>query len=253
MAAQRGSIPPAGPEFLRRFGSLYVINLPARRDRRHDFARQLDRIGLSIADPRVQVFPAIRPAAANGFPGIGAHGCFLSHLGVLRAARDAGLDSLVLCEDDLDFAPDFTARAPAVMAALAATGWDMVYAGHQRLPPADPATAAAGVQAVAPGTEIRCAHFLLLQGRVLAPLIAHLEAMLERPPGDPAGGPMHVDGAYNHFRRSRPGLEVLAVVPALGDQRASRSDISPTRWFDRLPVLREAATLLRQAGLRRRS
>ena len=62
----------------------FVINLPYRTDRRSEMQRELSRIGWNA-----QFFPAIRPASAGSFSSIGAHGCFLSHLAVLKAARNS--------------------------------------------------------------------------------------------------------------------------------------------------------------------
>jgi len=43
--------------------------------------KELSRIGW-----RAEFFPAVRPETAQGFPWIGARGCFLSHLAVLKSA-----------------------------------------------------------------------------------------------------------------------------------------------------------------------
>jgi glycosyl transferase, family 25 len=238
--------------FLAAARPLTVINLPERTDRRRAFERQLVRAGLEPGGPDVEVFPAIRPAGAGGFPTIGAHGCFLSHLEVLRRARDRGQDRLVLCEDDLDFAPDFAARLPAVLRALEREPWDILYAGHDALCPGRVVDAEAGLCEVPPDTPVLCSHFLVLRGPVIGELAGYLDAILQRPPGDPAGGPMHVDGAYSWFRRAMPQRRTLAAVPPLGRQRASRSDIHALKWFDRLPLLRGAATVLRDLALPRR-
>lgn len=56
---------------------------------------------------------------------------------------------------------------------------------------------------------------------------------------------MPVDGALNWVRRARPDLTALAAAPPIAHQRASRSDIAPLRWFDRLPVIRNMAGLAR--------
>ena len=88
--------------------------------------------------------------------------------------------------------------------------------------------------------------FVAVQGRHLAALVPYLEAMLARPPGDPLGGPMHIDGAYCWFRRAHPGMATWLTNPPLGYQRASRTDIHTLRWFDRRTW---SAALV--AGLRR--
>lgn len=243
-----------GPAFLEAMGPLYLINLAHRHDRRREFAAELGRIGLSLADPRVRIFPAVRPDAAGSFPSIGARGCFLSHLGVLRAALAEDAAGVVVCEDDLDFSADFARRMPEILAALPAADWDMVYAGHYGLPADLSADLPGGLVRLDPAQRVRATHFLLFRRSVLPALIAYLEAMLARPRGHPDGGPMHVDGAFNWFRKTHPDRIALAVLPALGHQRSSRTDIATRRWFDRLPFLRQTAGALHRvaARLRRR-
>lgn len=93
---------------------------------------------------------------------------------------------------------------------------------------------------------------LALDACAIARLVPYLQAMLERPSGDPAGGPMHVDGAYSWFRRAHPDLRTVLATPPLGYQRPSRTDVHALRWFDRLPGLHRVAALLRRVrtGLR---
>ena len=85
-----------------------------------------------------------------------------------------------------------------------------------------------------------------LDARVFGSLIAFLEAQLARVPGHPDGGPMHVDGSYNLFRRAHPEFETWLAVPELGYQRASRTDIHPLQWRDRAWGVRNAVGLLRR-------
>lgn len=68
-------------------------------------------------------------------------------------------------------------------------------------------------------------HFVTFQGEAIPAAVHYLEQILARPAGDPEGGPMHVDGAYNWFRRANPQFKTVLAVPELGFQRASRTDI----------------------------
>jgi glycosyl transferase family 25 len=237
---------PAGAMFVKALGPLVVINLAHRTDRRREFAAQLSRIGLGLDSEGIRLFPAVRPSEPGGFRSIGARGCFLSHLEVLRTAAAEGLDHIVVCEDDLDFAEDFAARAPDIVATLSATEWDILYAGHHGLPPGLAPDLAGRLARLAPAQKVQTTHFLVFRQRVVAPLIAYLEAILSRPPGHPEGGPMHVDGAFSWFRAAHPDVVTLAALPPLGHQRASRTDIHAPRWFDRLPVVRDLAGLARR-------
>lgn len=204
----------------------YVISLPHRTDRQKAMRRELSRIGWEA-----EFFPAVRPDNAAGFPSIGARGCFLSHLAVLKQAIQDGADRLIILEDDLSFVRDFSTRWPTVLAKLEAENWDVFYPGHviENLPE--------GLVWLDPSTAVRCTHFMMISGRVLPMLVVGLETILSRPAGHPLGGPMHVDGAYSTIRAQCPELATFVHGPALGFQRPSRTDISAPRWFDRFELL----------------
>jgi len=105
---------------------IQVINLPSRADRREDFGRELAAAGMSYAD--VRLFSAVRPDDANGFPSIGTLGCFLSHLGALRAAEPGR--PVLICEDDLNFSRDFLPRIGTIVERLRRDEWGVFYGGH---------------------------------------------------------------------------------------------------------------------------
>lgn len=234
-------MPPHPLDF---FQKLYVINLSSRPDRKQEMSEQLKKIGLSFAHPQVELFPAVRPETRAGFRTVGARGCFMSHLAVLRDARRNAYNRILICEDDLDFAADFKARMPAVIKRLARHDWAIFYGGHRL--DARPPIADSGLVAIPAPQPIDTAHFIAFERTVIASLIGFLEHLLSRPPGHPEGGPMDVDGAYTWYRRLHPALTTLAAFPVLGHQRRSRTDIHELRWFDRAPLVRQSI-----AGLRR--
>ncbi len=232
-------------DLLTTLGPLVVINLPYRADRRAEFAAQLHHVGLSFDHPRVKIFDAVRPDAPDGFPSIGARGCFLSHLGILRQAVAAGQDRILICEDDLDFTADALSRLPDLVARLRTEDWSLFYGGYGDTPGGKPI--AAGMVRLDADVGVSCTHFYAIRGAAIADLVQYLDAMLARPPGDPEGGPMHYDGALCWFRNAHPQHTTLAAVPPIGIQRPSRTDIHALRWFDRWPVVRSLATLVRRA------
>ncbi len=93
-------------------------------------------------------------------------------------------------------------------------------------------------------------HFVGIRRSVAQAMVPYLEAMLGRPEGDPRGGPMHVDGAYNWFRREHPEILTLCAVSPMAEQRPSRTDIHALTFLDRQPLLRPAMSVLR--GIKRR-
>ncbi len=185
----------------------------------------------------VRFYGAMRPTTAGKFPSVGARGCFESHLHILRRASSAGLQSLLIVEDDFDFS--HTNRAAAVIDRLAETDWDLFYGAH--LLPHDTENS---VAPVAPDQPVITSSFIGFRGRALPEIVQFLEDMLKRPAGSPDYGPMHVDGAYSVFRMLHPQFRTVAAFPPLGEQRRSRSDITP-KLFDRLPVMKQFAGFLR--------
>lgn len=228
------------------FDRIFVINLPSRTDRQVEMAAQLKSIGLSLAEGHVELFPAVRPDAAEGFPSIGARGCFMSHLAVLQTAQRMGLQRVAIFEDDLDFVADFNERIRPLLTQLARVDWSVFYGGYHLEAPLCDLDQGELLEAQ-PDQLIGTTHFVVFQGEAIAAAVRYLQAMLARPAGDPAGGPMHVDGAYNWFRRENPQFKTVLSIPELGFQRASRTDIHELCWYDKVPIFREGIACLRQA------
>src|SRR6202000_2989998 len=120
-----------------------------RADRRKEMEKQLRKIGWFA-----EFFPAIRPPDAGDFPSVGAYGCFIRHLEVLRKAEADGAGRLILLEDDVDFLPDFLSRWQFAMNGLQSLQWSIFYAGHS-------------LRATRPGLVllphtkgVQCAHFM---------------------------------------------------------------------------------------------
>lgn len=230
------------------FDQVRIINLVDRPDRRREMVRELERLGGMPAN--AAFYDAHRPGDAGPFPSIGARGCFESHLALLRNARDAGAGSLMILEDDLDFARDSRQRLARLIPELFGRQWDMFHGAHL--------LAAGGRDGLAqvPSDEgVMTTSLVCFNGPVLGQLVEFLEAMLRRPAGSPDYGPMHVDGAYSVFRMLHPAIQTFAAFPTLGRQRSSPSDVTPSgSLLDRWSGTRPLASLLRRGynALRRR-
>jgi glycosyl transferase family 25 len=164
---------------------------------------------------------------------------------VLEQALSVGETSVIICEDDLDFADDFLSRLPAVLDTIGREAWDILYAGYTSDQIGDLVGPEGNIFRLPHTHPVRCSHFYIIRGQAIADFHNYLGAMLSRPNGHPDGGPMHYDGAINHFRGDRPGLVALATLPTLGIQRRSRTDVHALRWFDRTPLVRNAVQFLR--------
>ncbi|MBR0697781.1 glycosyltransferase family 25 protein [Bradyrhizobium lablabi] len=210
----------------------FVINLPSRMDRRCEMEHQLRLVGWEDA----HFFAAVRRDELCGFPSAGAHGCFLSHLEVLRRARGR---PILIMEDDLNFSNDFPIRWQEALSALP-DDWSIFYPGHYNSLPQ-------GLTVLDPNEGMLCAHFMMINRDAVPAIVQGLEAILSRTPGHPDGGPQHVDGAYSTIRKQNPQLKTYIHGPSLGYQRRSRSDISRSKWFDRFSALSPIVATARRA------
>jgi glycosyl transferase family 25 len=223
-----------------RFEQVRIINLVDRVDRRREMIGELNRLG-GLA-PNTGFYEARRPLDSGGFPSVGARGCFESHLAVLRAARDAKAQNLLILEDDLDFTRDSRARMSRIVTELFSRHWDFFYGAHLLS-----ANGRRGLVEVPADEPVLTASFIGIAGGVLESLVGFLEALASRPPWSLDYGPMHVDGAYTVFRSLHPELVTLAAFPVLGRQRSSPSDITPSNMLlDRWKATRAIAALLRR-------
>ncbi|MBZ0130279.1 MAG: glycosyltransferase family 25 protein [Rhodobacteraceae bacterium] len=249
MAERNGN---GGASLLDLFDRVYVINLPARTDRRAEMERQLARVGLSFDRPEVVLFEAVRPADKGEFPTIGTRGCYLSHLGVIEQALADGCETFLLMEDDADFTQDFNLRMPLIRDGLQGRHWDFLYGWSPGRHDARAPAGNAEIVSIAPDHAVKLAHFLGMRRGAAERALPYLQAIASRPYGDPAGGAMHVDGAYGWFRAAHPDLVTLASLYPVAAQRSSRTDIHDLDWYDRIAPLRPILEALRRLKYRLR-
>jgi glycosyl transferase, family 25 len=149
-------------------GHAYVINLATRADRREEMGGELRKVGLAWGEPGVSLFAAARPSELNGFHTLGAHGCFLSHLGVLERALAEGRDSVLILEDDCSFTAGIENQLPALSGALRREDWSFSYGGclfyGAEEPPAQPGRA---IVEVAGAQPLWLAHCVAVRGAAL--------------------------------------------------------------------------------------
>lgn len=233
----------AGRRLIDTFQSVRIVNLAHRTDRRREMRAQLHRLGLDDSTPQVAFFPAASFADANGFPTAGTRGCYHSHLGVLEEALAAGRECVLILEDDLNFADGVEQSLVAAIDALADRPWSIFYGGALQW---EERAAERPIFAVDPERAIMGGHFVAFRGEAIPRAVALLRSMSERAPGDPRGGPMHVDGAYTWLRRLNPDLITVMANPMLGYQRSSKTDIHDLRFYDTVPVVKQSVALLRK-------
>jgi hypothetical protein len=228
------------------FEHIYIINLLTRTDRKVEMEQQLRRIGLSLESRNIELFAAVRPVEAGGFPSIGARGCFMSHLGVLENARARGFKSILILEDDFDFSRDFNLRFEGIEDHLQKNTWDLFYGGALNSLAAPQLSGASAVPAIHPAAGIMGSHCIAINKKGIDRLVPYFEAILSRPAGHAEGGPMHVDGAYSWFRSQNPDMVTLIAHPEIGHQRSSATDIHPQKWYERSALTGPVVSLVRK-------
>lgn len=221
------------------FESVRIINLAHRADRRRETVATLANLGAEIDGQTIAFHDASRPDNAGGFPTIGTRGCFLSHLEALTEARNAGVSSLLILEDDVAISRKELERLPTTLAALEREPWDLFYGGSPAPETANP------LSKVMPEQELLLTHFIAFSQRAIEGLVPHLEAILTREPGSPLGGPMHVDGAYAWFRANHPDIRAFAATPHIAHQRSSRTDVHDLGATDTGAILKPVIGIAR--------
>lgn len=231
------------PPLLEALDAIEIIHLPEREDRHRQLVRELRSIGISIDDPQVRIPHAPRPDDANGFPSRGVYGNFLSHLDILRRARDRGAAQVMVLEDDAIFRsrlrdPSFQRR---LVDELAQPGWGMSFLGHSLRLPSNESQSVF----VESRKHFRWAHCYVVHGDCLAPIVGFLETVIDRPRGHPLGGKMYIDGAFCLFRDQHSQFRTLVAQPVLSNQRGSPSSLGSRRWYHHAPLVETIAEAAR--------
>ena len=109
------------------FDAVYVINLDSRPDRMMDFRQGLRSLGMADheIDQKIIRFSGVIPAS-----GPGALGCTLSHLGIVREAKNAGYEKILVFEDDAIPYAEGIKHMNGVIEDLENENWDLYYLGY---------------------------------------------------------------------------------------------------------------------------
>jgi hypothetical protein len=224
------------------FDRTRIINIPSRKDRRLETVEEFTRHGFHFDERKIGFFEAVTPSEGNGFPSIGARGCFLSHLGVLEEAIRLNLKNILIMEDDIQFSKRISEYGKQAIESLEGMEWDIVYFGH-------PFEGSSSVNLPAwkvVDEPIHLSHFYAVNGKSIGKLRDFLFQILERPPGHPDGGPMHYDAALNTLIQSNKKIQAYYFTWNLGYQRPSRTDLHKLSIVDRAPLLRSVMAVLRK-------
>ncbi len=225
------------------FDRIAIIHLPERHDRFVALEQELASLGIDMRSAKVCIPHAPRPTAAGGFPSRGVRGNFLSHLGILKSARDDGLANVLVLEDDAIFSRRMVKNQEKLVARLQNSHWDLCFFGHSLTRE----LRGRGRGLVPHDAGFIWAHCYAVNASVLGRLIDYLEMTMELEPGDPRGARMYIDGAFTMFRQRNPDVVTLISNPVLSVQRGSPSSIADTGWYRSLRPLSPLIRLAREA------
>ena len=218
------------------FEKILVVSLPHRQDRRREMREQLAKVGLAD-DPRVAFFDAVRPPDPGKFASVGAHGCYASHLEILKANKGR---AVLILEDDCDFSNDAAGyELPA--------DFDIFYGGYLHASEPDQLeTSRVIIGSHCMGFSARASALAAdyFEGQITGKLPPDPTAAAD--PGFTPGKLAPIDGSYVWFRRAHPELKTVFADPQVAFQRPSRTDIGEQRVYDRVPGLRTAAQFARR-------
>ena len=155
-----------------------------------------------------------------------------SSSGNVRKSQSARINSKPIARTqgaarDLNFCEDVRAVEASVRS-LAETEWSIFYGSY--------------IKEVSPDLGISTTAFMGFSGNTIAELVDYLTIMSNRS----GGGPMHVDGAYNWYRRAFPYRKTFIATPQIGYQRSSRSDITAGSFLDQIPRARKVVGIMRK-------
>jgi GR25 family glycosyltransferase involved in LPS biosynthesis len=106
------------------FDQAFCINLDSRVDRWKASQKEFNKIGLVDVE-RISAVNGFEEPAASIRPG--EVGCLKSHLKVFEIAKDRGLKSFLILEDDVEFSDDFNDRFNSIEENLPT--YDILYMG----------------------------------------------------------------------------------------------------------------------------
>lgn len=224
------------------FERIVVISMASRPDRRSRVIRVLARLGLELGKtPGVELFDAICPTEANGFPSAARRGSFLSHSTVAKQALRDKLNNILVIEDDAAFTPAMAQHGGRLVSQLAEIPWHIAFLGYLNITPPPGPPGWLPLEGERLGT-----HCYGLKREILPELTEYMHLVETREPGHPDGARFGADPTYVMFCAKTKHCITLMARPNLSVQGSIASDLSP-KWFDRIPGLRESAALARRA------
>lgn len=228
-------------EILDYFDRLAIVHLPDRKDRLRALTRELSRIGIDIASPKITLPSPPMPQTPNGFHSRGVYGSFLSHVEIIEQAYRDRLETVWILEDDAIFSRGFRSQQQQIASELHDHEWDMCFIGHtagKELP-----NSPTGLLRFS-GPFI-WAHSYAVHRRIMPRLIEYLRLNEARAEGHPEGGKMYIDAAFFFFRQLNPDVICIVSSPCLSVQKGSPSSLNPNSLYEKYSSARLLMKLAR--------
>lgn len=189
--------------FTDHFDQAFCINLDKRTDRWKASVKQFNKIGLDVE--RVSAVNGFAEPPASIRPG--EVGCLKSHLKVFKMAKERGLKSFLMLEDDVEFSDNFHERFNTIEPQI--KDYEMLYLGSN--------PHSGSRHEVSPNlnriTYTFAAHGVIFKESCFDDIINQLEGPLLTP----------VDVAYGQQQVTHTAY---SIKPALAWQRKDFSDIN---------------------------
>ena len=229
---------------------VFVINLDRRKDRLREMEAQFASIGLGFDHDKIERFSAISPDQIAGFPSLGARGCFLSHLEILKWFQNSDWSRVAILEDDADFDLPDIETLQRYLQNLENHKFDIFYGGYHF--PDRFAEMGAGIHDLTEKLIIGGTHCYILDRSILERLILFLEDV-QRKLADGIEVDGFIDNIISSFWIENQDCRVKIAVPAFAFQRRSATDIHAPNPLDTIPVIRNLTNLARKLAPRRKS
>lgn len=212
------------------FEDKYIISLENRKDRRDRVNRNFASLGFDTTEIGINWFKAFQFEDSLGFPNVGVRGCFMSHLALLEKCVYNNRPMLIM-EDDIELTRQELVKWDS---SIIHSDWDIIYFGYLH-----PENLFKNDLFVEYGGQTIGGHFYAIKPQFAAAMVEFMSSCLKRVPGDPKGGPMFRDGAFNHYRGLHPEVRTFLANPSLASQFSSRSDLkTKLAFYDRVPIIR---------------
>ncbi len=219
------------------FNNVYYISIKDRVDRQNKFNSEISKHNIDL---NIEKFNAIQ-CNKNDIPGwftagVGAYGCYQSHLTLLKKAIDNNYKNILIFEDDAVFrAYDNMTWMDSLELCISELpdDWDMFYLGgqHIRLQVGKPTLYSPHLLN---SSNANRTHAYAVNNRAFLTLYSHLTDSVNWEKD------FHIDHRIGSLHESK-SIKVLSAIPWLVGQDEGKSDISgysnPVYFWDYVPYI----------------